>query len=55
MPKKEKVTDDAQPIIAKLDAIPTDGDLGGKEDEGKEEPVIPKVLIQPYKPKIPFP
>jgi len=41
--------------MAQSDAMHIDGYLGGKEDEGKEELAIPKVLVQPYKPKISFP
>jgi len=41
--------------MAKSGISSSDGNLEEKEDEGKEEPVGPKVLVQPYKPKIPFP
>jgi len=54
MPEK-KVIDDTQPIMAKSGKSSSDGNLKERKDEGKEEPTGPKVLVQPYKPKIPFP
>jgi len=37
--------------MAKSNIVSTNGDLGEKVNEGKKKPLVPKISVQPYKPK----
>jgi len=51
---EKKAIDDTQPIIAKSGKSSSDKDPKEREYEGKKESAGPKILVQPYKPRIPF-